>query len=119
MNSEHFEILLSILNSIHRSNKDFVGLVRLTQGKGGFYNQIIDIQNKLGFIVISCLCFKHSFLSVLEEANSESEENNEFLRKYMEAINKELNKKKKPTQVELSQLENALVIVNEIEAHIS
>jgi hypothetical protein len=58
--------MMTILDFLQRTNKDFVTIINLTQSKGGYYNTIVQIQNAIGFLTIGSLCYKYSVENSLE-----------------------------------------------------
>lgn len=120
LNVSVFHQMISVLNSLQKTNKDFVAMVNLTQPKGGYFNSIINSQNKMGLLTISCLCYKHSLENSLEGHSApEDEHESELVQGFLKTVNKEIDLHRQPLPTELNPIERALAIINEIESHIS
>lgn len=99
--------------------KDFISSVGLSEAEGGAHNAISDLQIRIGFMVAGCHCLEHRRTQQDTAAPSQEQaEGNEQVRKYLQQMDREIRKKAEPVAVRLSHLENALTVLNDLEAHV-
>lgn len=96
--------------------------MNLNDNEGGNYNSIVEIQIKIGFICASALCqnYKQSVIeNSIDQIEVSSNVDNEQVELFMKTLDREIKVKAQPVSTKLNQLELALTLLNDLEAHIS
>jgi len=63
---KNFLKILDICSAIYGSSKEFSKNKNLKEIDGGFYNFLIEMQTKIGFLYVNCLCIQHELSGFIE-----------------------------------------------------